>query len=165
MEEKILIICTGGSIDKIYDTTLSNFVVGAPQADNILNDAGVTKSYEIISILRKDSLEISDKERDLIVDTVRHAPQNRILITHGTDTMIATALALRVISGKTIVITGAMQPAAFKYTDAAFNLGAAFLAVQALPYGVYIVMNGRIFDPKQTEKNLKANRFETRRNA
>lgn len=165
MTQDILILCTGGSIDKYYDTSLSDFVVGTPQAENILHEAGVTLSYEIRSILRKDSLEISEPERNLIVDTVRRAPQSHIIITHGTDTMIATGLALKEIPRKTIVLTGAMQPATFKHSDAQFNLGAALLTVQVNSPGVYIVMNGRIFDPAEARKNVQADRFETRKDA
>lgn len=159
---KILILSTGGSIDKYYDTRVSDFIVGEPQAAGLLREAGVTQEYELQSILRKDSLQIDDDDRKGIVESVRGAPHERILITHGTDTMVATALALEGINGKTIILTGAMQPAAFKHTDAAFNLGAAFLAVQTLPPGVYVVMNGRVFDPHQVQKNLDANRFETK---
>lgn len=82
------------------------------------------------------------------------------MITHGTDTMVQTALTLLGVSGKTIVLTGSMQPARFKVTDASFNIGTAIGAVQGLPPGVYLAMNGRIFDPAQTRKNVAGNCFE-----
>ena len=111
-------------------------------------------------MLRKDSLEITPTDRQYIVEKVRAAPSNLILITHGTDTMIETARALRGIPGKVIVLTGAMQPAEFRRTDAQFNLGGAIIALQTLKEGVYIVMNGRVFDPDHVVKNQSSERFE-----
>ena len=96
----------------------------------------------------------------MIVDRVRQTPEHRGLITHGTDTMAQTARALLAVPGKVIVLTGAMQPAAFKVTDAVFNIGSAWAAVQTLPDGVYLVMNGQIFDPQRVEKNVDQDRFE-----
>jgi L-asparaginase len=156
----IKIFATGGSIDKIYSTKSSDFVVADPQIDDILRDANVSVAHEIVSLMKKDSLEITPADRQLIVEAVTAAPQQRIIITHGTDTMIDTAKALTGIPDKVIVLTGAMQPAAFKYTDAAFNIGCAVTAVQTLPDGVYIVMNGKIFDPINSRKNIDRNRFE-----
>jgi L-asparaginase len=154
------IFTTGGSIDKIYSTKSSDFVVADPQIDDILRDANVSVAYGIVSLMKKDSLEITPADRQLIVEAVTAAPQQRIIITHGTDTMIDTAKALTGIPDKVIVLTGAMQPAAFKHTDAAFNIGCAVTAVQTLPDGVYIVMNGKIFDPINSRKNIDRNRFE-----
>jgi L-asparaginase len=156
----IKIFATGGSIDKTYSTKSSDFVVADPQIDDILRDANVSIAYEIVSLMKKDSLEITPADRQLIVEAVTAAPQQRIIITHGTDTMIDTAKALTGIPDKVIVLTGAMQPAAFKHTDAAFNIGCAVIAVQTLPDGVYIVMNGKIFDPINSRKNIDRNRFE-----
>jgi L-asparaginase len=154
------IFTTGGSIDKIYSTKSSDFVVADPQIDDILRDANVSVAHEIVSLMKKDSLEITPADRQLIVEAVTAAPQQRIIITHGTDSMIDTANALTGIPDKVIVLTGAMQPAAFKHTDAAFNIGCAVTAVQTLPDGVYIVMNGKIFDPINSRKNIDRNRFE-----
>jgi L-asparaginase len=156
----IKIFATGGSIDKIYSTKSRDFVVADPQIDDILRDANVSVAHEIVSLMKKDSLEITPADRQLIVEAVTAAPQQRIIITHGTDSMIDTANALTGIPDKVIVLTGAMQPAAFKYTDAAFNIGCAVIAVQTLPDGVYIVMNGKIFDPHNARKNSNRNRFE-----
>ena len=156
------IFTTGGSIDKTYSTQASDFVVGEPHIGCVLVDANVNLKYEVVSLLAKDSLEITDADRALIVEKVRAEACPRIVITHGTDTMIQTANALASIPGKTIVLTGAMQPAAFKHTDADFNVGGAVIAAQTLPPGVYLVMNGRVFDPKQAKKNLEANQFEVR---
>lgn len=155
------IFTTGGSIDKIYSTSASDFVVGDPQVEAILHEANTSFTYEVESLSNKDSLELTDEDRQLISSKVRSAAESRILITHGTDTMIATALALLDIPGKVIVLTGAMQPAAFKQSDAAFNVGCALIALQTLPHGVYLVMNGRLFDPRHARKNSNLDRFET----
>lgn len=157
---KIKVFTTGGSIDKIYSTRESNFVVDEPQVFAIFQDANVGFDFEIESLTRKDSLELSDSDRQLIAHKVRSTPEKYILITHGTDTMISTALELIGISGKVIVLTGAMQPAAFKYSDAPFNIGGAVVALQTLPEGVYLVMNGKVFDPRHARKNMALDRFE-----
>jgi L-asparaginase len=157
---KIKIFTTGGSIDKVYSTQSSQFEVGAPQARLILDEANLSLEYTIEALLAKDSLEISDADREMIAGRVRAEACRYILITHGTDTMINTALVLTDIPGKVIVLTGAMQPAAFKRSDAAFNLGFALAALQMLPEGVYIAMNGRVFDPFKVRKNLQLDRFE-----
>lgn len=156
---KIKIYTTGGSIDKHYSTRESDFVVGPPQIERILREANVTVDYEVESLLRKDSLDITADDRQTIVERVQATSHRLIVITHGTDTMVDTARALLPISGKVIVLTGAMQPAAFKETDAAFNVGAAIAAVQLLPPGVHVVMNGRVFDPRTSTKDLELERF------
>lgn len=157
---RIKIFTTGGSIDKIYSTRESKFVVGEPAIGEILREANVTVDYEIESLLKKDSLEITDDDRRMIFEAVQSDPHRRIVIAHGTDTMIVTARMLCAIPGKVIVLTGAMQPAAFKRTDAAFNVGCAIVAVQALPEGVYVVMNGSVFEPRRARKNVALDRFE-----
>jgi len=157
---KIKIFTTGGSIDKYYSTQTSLFEVGSPQVETILHEANLTIEFEVEGLLRKDSLEIEDADRRLIYEQVKADTNRRILITHGTDTMVETARSLLEISGKVIVLTGSMQPAAFKRSDAVFNIGFAIAALQTLPEGVYIAMNGRIFDPRTTRKNLEAERFE-----
>jgi len=157
---KIKIFTTGGTIDKIYFDQKSEFQVGDPQIAEVLREANVTFDYEVESLMRKDSLEMNDDDRRLIRERIEADPNQRIVVTHGTDTMILTALALSRIPGKVIVLTGAMQPARFRLTDAVFNISAALTAVQLLPVGVYIAMNGRILDPAQTKKNIELNRFE-----
>jgi L-asparaginase len=156
----IKIITTGGTIDKIYFDQKSDFQVGEPSIVEILKEANVIFSYEILPVLRKDSLDMTDDDRLLICAEVKSSAHNRILITHGTDTMINTAKALQEITGKVIVLTGAMQPAKFRFTDAVFNIGCAVTAVQILPEGVFIVMNGRIFNPENIRKNQAQNHFE-----
>jgi len=157
---QIKIITTGGTIDKVYFDRKSDFQVGEPSIVEILKEANVTFSYEVLSVLRKDSLDMTDDDRLLICSKVKTSTQNRIVITHGTDTMIDTAKALQGITGKIIVLTGAMQPANFRFTDAVFNIGCAVTAVQIMPEGVYITMNGRIFNPENIRKNHIQNCFE-----
>ncbi|MGB5985103.1 MAG: asparaginase domain-containing protein [Desulfobacterales bacterium] len=157
---QIKIFATGGTIDKIYFDELSDFKVGEPQVGEVLKGAQVSFDYAVHSILRKDSLDLTDDDRRLIFETVRADPCRRIVITHGTDTMIETAKVLQAIPDKVMVLTGAMQPARFKITDAIFNIGCALMAVQLQPPGVYIAMNGRLFDPLKTRKNRSHNRFE-----
>jgi L-asparaginase len=158
---KIKIYTMGGSIDKGYSSRESTFVVGEPQVAAILHEANVNLTYEVEMLSKVDSLDMTDRDRNLLLDRVRSDPNRYILITHGTDTMIETAKALEDIPGKVIVLTGAMQPAAFQKSDAAFNIGCAVIAVQTLPYGVYVVMNGRVFDPHSAKKNPKLDRFES----
>ena len=156
----IKIIATGGTIDKIYFDAKSAFQVGDPQVIEVLQESNVSYTYEVISLLRKDSLEITDEDRQLIRQTVANDTGRYYVITHGTDTMAHTARALVDLEDKVICLTGAMQPARFKLTDAVYNIASALTAVQLLPPGVYIAMNGRIFDPLKTDKNWDAGRFE-----
>jgi len=157
---KIKFLTTGGTIDKVYFDAKSEFEVGPPQVSELLGDANVTFEHEVESVLRKDSLDMTDSDRALIRERVAAEPASRIVVTHGTDTMILTALALKGIPGKTIVLTGSMQPARLRVTDAGFNLGTAVAAAQTLPPGVYIAMNGRIFNPDTSRKNVAGHRFE-----
>ena len=110
--------------------------------------------------MQKDSLEMTDTDRQTIRNQVQNCRHNRILITHGTDTLADTARALKDIKNKTVVLTGAMQPARLRSTDAIFNVGFAVSAVQTLPPGVYITMNGRVFEAGKVRKNRQAGRFE-----
>lgn len=157
---KIKFLTTGGTIDKIYFDAKSEFEVGPPQVLELLRDANVTFEYEIESILQKDSLDMTDDDRQLIRRRVEADPCSLLVITHGTDTMLQTAQTLGGIAAKTIVLTGSMQPARFRVTDAVFNIGCAIGAVQSLDPGVYVAMNGQIFDPWKARKNLQRNCFE-----
>ena len=157
---EIKIFTTGGSIDKLYSTRTSNFMVGDPQIGSVLQESRVSVAFEIEPLFQKDSLEITEADRLTIFLKVQADPHRHIIITHGTDTMILTGKMLCEIPGKVIVLTGAMQPAAFKVTDAAFNIGGAIIAAQTLSEGVYIVMNGQVFDPFHVRKNLEHNQFE-----
>jgi len=157
---KIKIYTVGGTIDKIYFDKKSTYVVGEPRIGEILQEAHVNLEFEIASILHKDSLDMTDDDRQKIYDTIKADKDRYIVITHGTDTMIDTALKLKTIPDKVIVLTGSMEPARFKSSDAAFNIGCAVTAVQISKPGVYIVMNGRIFEADKVRKNLNKNWFE-----
>jgi len=157
---RLEIFTTGGTIDKVYFDSKSTFEVGEPQIVEVLREANLTVDYQVTSLMRKDSLELTDEDRATIRQAVQSSCATHIVITHGTDTMIDTAKALVGISDKTIVLTGAMQPARFRLTDAIFNIASAMMAAQTLSAGVYIAMNGRIFNPQAARKNVALNRFE-----
>ncbi|MFT6861473.1 MAG: L-asparaginase [Akkermansiaceae bacterium] len=156
----MLIITTGGTIDKVYFDDASEFEVGEPTVAHIFEDVGANIDYELVSLFRKDSLEITAQDRQDIREACQRTVQSQILITHGTDTMATTADELRGIPGKVIVLTGAMAPSRFRITDAIFNLGTALGALQSMPEGVYIAMNGRVFKAGQVRKNREAGKFE-----
>ncbi len=158
----IEILTTGGTIDKIYFDAKSSFQIGDSPIAELLKEANLTIEVKVSEVLRKDSLEMSDDDRLQIRQAAEESNSQQIVITHGTDTMVQTGCALQGIAGKTIVLTGAMQPARFRSTDALFNVSAALTAAQTLPPGVYIAMNGQIFDPRTTRKNIEENRFEAK---
>jgi L-asparaginase len=160
MLQHLTIVTTGGTIDKIYFDDKSTFQIGAPQIGEILTALGVAFPFDVVPAMRKDSLHMTDADRELIRGTIAAQPHRHVLVTHGTDTMVETARVLRDIPGKVIVLTGALNPARFQGSDAVFNIGCAVGAAQALPDGVYIAMNGRIWDPERVRKNVDANRFE-----
>lgn len=157
---KIQIFTTGGTIDKIYFDQKSAYQVGDPQAPGLLARANVVLDYDVESILKKDSLDFTDEDRAMIRQKIMESSYERILITHGTDTMVDTAKCIGTFPGKTVVMTGSMYPARFQDSDAVFNIGCAITAVQLLDPGIYIVMNGRVFDPENAKKNVELNRFE-----
>lgn len=159
--DALCIVTTGGTIDKIYFDDKSDFQVGEPQIGRILQELGVAFAFNVIPILRKDSLHLTSADRELLRDTIAAQPARHVLVTHGTDSMVETAKVLAQIADKTIVLTGALNPARFRGSDAEFNVGCAVGAVQSLPPGVYIAMNGRIWDPAKVRKNVAANRFES----
>ena len=157
---QIEIFTTGGTIDKVYFDAKSQFEVGEPQVRELLREANLCLDIGVTPLMRKDSLEMTEADREQIRAAVAASAARRIVVTHGTDTMTVTARALAGLPDKTIVLTGAMQPARFRATDALYNLASALTAVQLLPAGAWIVMNGRIFDPARTRKNVALNRFE-----
>lgn len=158
---KIKFYATGGTIDKVYFDAKSEYQVGAPQVEEILKDSNVAFDYEVESILQKDSLEMTGEDRRAIREIIEKETCDKIVITHGTDTMVETAKFLIGIENKTIVFTGAMEPARSRYTDAIFNAGFAIAAAQTLPTGVYIAMNGCLYDADKVRKNYDAKRFES----
>ena len=157
---KIKFYATGGTIDKVYFDAKSEYQVGVPQVEEILKDSNVAFDFEVESILQKDSLEMTDEDRQIVRQIIEKETCQKIVITHGTDTMVETAKALIGIPNKTIVFTGAMEPARSRYTDATFNVGCAIGAVQTLPSGVFIAMNGVVYEADKVVKNYEAKRFE-----
>jgi L-asparaginase len=156
----IRFITTGGTIDKIYFDALSQFEVGESQVEHILKEGLVQFDYEIVSLLQKDSLEMTDADRAELRGYIEQDDARFYVITHGTDTMAETAEALQGLGDKTIVLTGALTPARFRTTDAIFNVGMAVAAVQASEPGVYIAMSGQVFTAGEVRKNRAENRFE-----
>ena len=142
--EPILILTTGGTIDKIYFDALSDYQVGDTVVARLLEIGRVRRPFRIEEVTRKDSLELTDADRALIRERVAAAPERHVIITHGTDTMTQTAKVLAATPDKTVVLVGALAPARFGESDASFNLGMAFAAVQMAPAGVFIAMSGSI---------------------
>ena len=155
----ILVLTTGGTIDKLYFDALSEYQIGDSVVDRLLATARVKKPFRVEGLMRKDSLELDDADRAAIAKAVADAPESHIVITHGTDTMTETAKALQPIAGKTIVLVGALAPARFADSDATFNLGMAFATAQIAPAGVWIAMNGTIFPADKVRKDRAANAF------
>jgi L-asparaginase len=133
----IRFVTTGGTIDKIYFDDLSQYEVGESQIQHILHEGLVAFDYEVVPLLHKDSIDVTDEDRATIRDFIAADDAERYVVTHGTDTMPETAEALAGLEGKTIVLTGALTPARFKSTDAMFNVGMAVAAAQVAPPGVY----------------------------
>lgn len=160
--KKLLIVTTGGTIDKIYFDDMSDYQIGEPMIGQILSQLQVGFEFEVKQLLRKDSLHITDEDRLRIRSEIAASDASHVLITHGTDSMVNTALLLADIPGKTMVLTGALNPARFRDSDAVFNIGCAVGALQALPPGVWIAMNGCVWDPHTVRKNRQKNRFESK---
>ena len=151
--DPILVLTTGGTIDKQYFDALSKYQITDSIVTRLLEVARVRHPHLVEEVLRKDSIDITDEDRAQIVEHVRRAKHSRVVITHGTDTMTVTATALASIAGKTIVLTGALAPARFSESDAAFNLGMAFATAQTAAQGVYIAINGCVFRGDEVVKN------------
>jgi len=156
----IEIFTTGGTIDKVYFDANSQFEVGQTQLPELLAESNIHEGFRVQELMRKDSLEMTDADRQAVLEAATASDCDRIIITHGTDTMADTAAVLSTLTDKTIVLVGAMQPARMRCTDALFNIGFAWSAVQLLSPGVYIAMNGEVFEAGSVRKNLKAQRFE-----
>ena len=160
----IRIFVTGGTFDKEYNEIEGSLYFKDTHLPEMLALGRCKVSVEILTLMMVDSLEMSEADRDLIVEQCKNTKEERIIITHGTDTMEVTARALgQLIRDKTIVLTGAMIPYKFGSSDGLFNLGSALAFVQALPAGVYIVMNGRYFHWNNVRKNRKTGEFEEMR--
>jgi L-asparaginase len=159
--EPVRVFVTGGTFDKEYNELTGSLFFKDTHLPEMLRLGRSRIDVSVATLMMIDSLEMTDADRTLIVDRCRQAAETRILITHGTDTMVETAGALATsISRKTIVLTGAMIPYAFGSSDGLFNLGSALSFVQVLPAGVYIAMNGRCFDWNRVRKNHQTGVFE-----
>ena len=156
----ILVLTTGGTIDKAYFDALSEYRIVDSSIRQLLEQARVAVPFRVEELMRKDSLEMTAADRALIAARALAAQERRVVVTHGTDTMTETARVLAAeVPGKTIVLTGALTPARFAETDAAFNLGMAFAAAQTCPPGVWIAMSGQVFDGLKVRKDREAGRF------
>ena len=157
---KLKIITTGGTIDKVYFDKKSAFEVGDPQIGEVLSRSDVAFQYTVQTLFKKDSLDLTDEDRLRLRDVIAADQHRQFIVTHGTDTMVETGKVLYGIPDKVVVLSGSVQPARFHDSNAIFDIGCAVAAVQLCPPGVYIAMNGRIFDAAKTRKNTELNRFE-----
>jgi L-asparaginase len=157
---KITYIQTGGTIDKDYPRLTKGyaFEIGEPAIKRILERVNPNFEYEVVSALKKDSIDITEKDREKIYRLCKKAGR-KIIVTHGTDTMIETAEKLSDLEGKTIILTGAMRPEKFSDSDASFNIGVAVGALNVIESGVYIAMNGRVYPWDKCKRNLKTGQF------
>lgn len=157
MSAKIIFIQTGGTIDKDYPHTTKGwaFEFGEPATRRILDKLNPSFEYDIITSCQKDSLEITDEDRMNLVKIIEKRPENKFIITHGTDTMLETAIFLKEhIKNKLMVITGAMLPERFSNSDAPINLGCAIATANLINTGVYIAMHGIVKKSDEIERNL-----------
>ena len=158
---RIVFIQTGGTIDKDYPRTRKGyaFEIREPAVERILQKAHPNFDYTIIPLLTKDSQDITKQDRERIRETCESADSDKIVITHGTDTMLETAKKLSKVRNKVIVLTSAMRPEKFVDSDASFNVGTAIGAINILTKGVYIAMNGRIYPWNKVKRNEKTGQF------
>lgn len=161
--QAVRIIVTGGTIDKVHDPMTEGLAFAKDHATHIPEILSIGRCHfpVVQRIMLKDSLDFDDADRTAITDAVDAADETAIVITHGTGTMGETArwLAERV-TGKTVVLTGAMRPHSLSFSDGPFNLGGALIAAQTLPQGIYGVMNGRVFPADALNKNTEQGRFD-----
>jgi L-asparaginase len=158
---KILFIQTGGTIDKDYPKQTKGyaFEITEPAVKQILGKINPSFEYEIISLLRKDSMDLTVKDKKKIFETCVEANTDKIIITHGTDTMIETAKFLTEVEKKTIILTGAFKPEKFTNSDADFNIGVAVGALNVLKNGVYIAINGRVYRYDEVKRDKMTGKF------
>lgn len=157
----IRVFVTGGTFDKEYNELAGSLFFKATHVPEMLALGRCRVDVDVETLLMIDSLDMTDRDRALILERCRRAREERIVVTHGTDTMEVTARALGPrLRGKTVVLTGAMVPYKFGSSDGLFNLGSALAFVQALPHGVYVAMNGRCFPWRNVRKNRKTGVFE-----
>lgn len=157
----ITVLATGGTIDKIYTIT-GELEVGPPTAQQLLDVLTTDLRIDVRSVLAKDSLDMTDADRQALAAALDDVGTTSVVITHGTDTLTVTAEFLSrhpSATSKVIALTGALQPAAMAVSDAALNLGVALMACQALPPGVYVCMGGRAFPAGHVRKDTPTGRF------
>lgn len=160
--QRIRIFVTGGTFDKEYDELRGTLYFKQTHLPEMLQLGRCRLDVAIETLMMMDSLDMTEAERSRIVASCRDCDETCIVVTHGTDTMVDTARALaHGVTGKTIVLTGAMVPYAFGSSDGLFNLGSALSFVQVLPTGVYVAMSGRWFHWDNVRKNREAGTFET----
>jgi L-asparaginase len=159
--EPIRIFVTGGTFDKEYNELNGELYFKDSHLPEMLRLGRSNLDLQVRTLMMIDSLHMTDDDRQIILQHCRNVPESRVVITHGTDTMVETAAVLaRGIAGKTVVLTGAMIPYKFGSSDGLFNLGSALAFAQSLPPGVYVVMNGRYFPWNRVRKNRKTGVFE-----
>jgi L-asparaginase len=165
-DERIRILVTGGTFDKEYDELNGRLFFKDSHLPEMLSLGRCKLDVDVRTLMMIDSLDMTEADREIILEQCRATPGSRIVITHGTDTMAATAQALAggftsgKLTNKTIVLTGAMVPYMFGSSDGLFNLGSALAFVQTLSAGVYVVMNGRCFRAGHVHKNKQTGIFE-----
>jgi L-asparaginase len=160
--DRIRILITGGTFDKEYNELTGQLYFQDSHLPEMLKLGRCNLDLEVRTLMMVDSLEMTDDDREIIVEHCRRAPESRIVITHGTDTMVETAVAIaRPALDKTVILTGAMIPYKFGSSDGLFNLGSALAFAQTLPHGVYVAMNGRYFPWNKARKNRQTGMFET----
>ncbi|MEH6449491.1 MAG: asparaginase domain-containing protein [Oleispira sp.] len=155
------ILITGGTLDKQYNPLNGELIFNQSSLADMLAQSRSTVETELEILMLKDSLEMKDDDRQVLSSACNACEQTQIIITHGTDTMVesAQAIAAQLSPSKTVVLLGAMVPYQFKGSDALYNLGCAMSAVQVLPAGVYITMNGQVFDYREVKKNRAIGQF------
>ncbi len=164
MQENITLIITGGTLDKDYNQLTGNLVFTQSHLQEMLLQANCQLDINLQNLMLKDSLDITDADRALITNACIKANTDKIIITHGTDSMVKTATLLNKTSNlghKTIILTGAMRPFKLGNSDALFNLGLAVSALQFIQQGVYIAINGKIFTANNVVKDTKKGIFTT----
>ncbi len=157
----VRVLVTGGTFDKEYDELRGRLFFKDTHLPEMLRLARCRVDVRLRTLMMIDSLDMTDDDRRVVVESCRGCEEDRIVVTHGTDTMVETARALLAAGlGKTVVLTGAMVPYAFGSSDGLFNLGSALSFAQVLPPGVYVAMNGRCFAGDRVRKNRESGVFE-----
>ena len=159
----VLILITGGTLDKVHDTITEGLVFDETQESQVSDILRVGRCHHPVQniLMQKDSLDMTEDDRSHILKAILEAEQDRIVITHGTGTMELTAKYLDgKVKDKTVILTGSMRPQSLGKSDAGFNLGGAIIAAQTLDYGVFAAMNGRIFEAEQVHKDTALGRFD-----